>query len=134
MPNDAIQSNPHQGICPFCEQWQRLHMELHASEKSKADAVRECDQKALDKASIDVDHRLHAMNELRSQISEERGRYLLRESYDEQHNALRDSVDVRLKLLENMKSNVEGRVWMMGAFIMVLTIFIHFVAYYYPKR
>ena len=112
------------------EQWQTMHEKLHQAEAKALSVAREGDAKALDIASKEIDRRLEGMNELRAQISTERGRYVLRESYDEQHSALRDAIDARLKILENNRSNLEGRMWAMGAgltaFVIILNLALHY--------
>ena len=70
------------------------------------------------------------MNKLREQVMEERGQFVPRLLYDEQHAALRDSMDVRLKLLENTKSNLEGRMWMIGALIGAAVVALQLALHY----
>ncbi len=88
------------------ENWQAAHLEVH----SMLD-------RALAMARDDVNRRLDGMNELRQQIASERGFYLSRELFDREHSALRDAMDMRLKVLENRGSNLDGRLWAVGAVI-----------------
>lgn len=116
------------------EQWQEAHKRIH-----------EMEQESLALARQSIDGRLDEMNQLRAQISAERGFYVSREYYDQNHNSLRDSLmilinqharesDTRLKLLETTKSNLEGRLWMMGAAISGVVIVVNFILYYMGKR
>lgn len=105
------------------ESWQVGHNLLH-----------EAEDKALDIASKEIDRRLEGMNQIREQINNERGMYVTREVYDEQHNALRDMMDTRLKVLETMKSNMEGRLWAMGAGVSAVVVAINVVIYYLGKH
>ena len=68
---------------------------------------------AIEIAREDVERRLDGMNEVREQISSERGRYLTREMYDERHQVLTDLVGS----LENRVSAIEG-----GSLIKAATI------------
>lgn len=105
------------------EAWQKAHLTLHKSEAE-----------ALATARNEIDRRLSGMNEIREQINNERGRYLLREFYDEQHASLRDTMDVRLKALETKQSNMEGRMWMLGTAISAIVILVNLVLYYLGKH
>lgn len=107
------------------EAWQEAHESRHASEAE-----------ARQIASIEINRRLDDMNELRRQIEQERGRYLQRDLYDKEHTALRetmfskldaqrDTMDARLKSLEGTKSNLEGRLWAIGAMISAVVVAIN---------
>src|SRR5882724_9894509 len=82
----------------------------------------------------DLERRLEAMNKLREQVMEERGQFVPRLVYDEQLAALRDAVDIRLKLLEQGKSNLEGRFWMMGAVISGLVVVVNLALRYFGGK
>ena len=88
------------------EQLERLHLDMHHA-----------DEKARDLAATDINRRLEGMNELRAQITSERGLYLSRELFDREHAQLRESLDTRLKVLETSRSNLDGRMWAIGAAI-----------------
>lgn len=105
------------------EQWQSLHEERH-----KADAH------ALEVASHDIDRRLEAMNEIRSQINSERGKYVLREMFDKSLDSARDTSDARFKMLEAFKNNFEGRFWMLGAAISAVVVILNLVLYYFAHK
>ncbi len=102
------------------EQSERSHFMFHDAE-AKA--------RAIELRGLEL--RLDSMNSLRQQINCERGRFVIREFYDEQHSSLREDMDTRLKLLETSKSNMEGRIWMMGAaisgIVIVLNVVLHFM-------
>lgn len=63
-------------------------------------------QREVDLARIALDKRLNSMNELRDQITAERGHYVSNERYDTRHSDLQR----RLNDLENFRSNVQGRI------------------------
>ncbi len=82
--------------------------------------------KALALAAGDVNRRLEAMNELREQITSERGLYLTRETYDDKHNSL----EQRIGVLERASASLTGRdrgvsvIWLalLGAITVVVLI------------
>ena len=107
------------------EAWQQSHEARHSAEAQ-----------AVQLASRDINRRLDDMNELRRQIESERGKYLPREMYDREHDEMRNTVNVRfdsarvevdsrLKILESSKSNLEGRLWAIGAMISAVVIAIN---------
>jgi hypothetical protein len=112
-------------------QWQVQHLERHKLEQQALSIARNADNMALALAKAEIDRRLEGMNELRAQITDERGRYVLRDMYDEQHAQLRDNVDARLKALENIKSNMEGRLWAIGAAISTAVVILNVALYYF---
>jgi hypothetical protein len=105
------------------ECWQEGHDKLHAAEAE-----------ALEIAKGDINRRLDEMNELRKQITSERGEFLQRSVYDREHSLLRDSSDARLKVLETGKANLEGRLWAIGAIISVLLVALELVMNYFSKH
>lgn len=70
------------------------------------------------------------MNQFRDQIERERGEFMRRDMYDEQHSVMRNEMDARLKLLETSKSNLEGRMWAMGAGITTLAVGLNLLLHY----
>lgn len=91
------------------------------------------EKEALDIARKEIDRRLDEMNKFRDQIERERGEFLRRDIYDEQHRALEISHDARLKSLENNKSNIEGRMWAMGAGITGIAVGLNLLLHYLGK-
>ena len=104
------------------EQWQNAHERFHT-----------VDKEALVLARKEIDRRLDEMNQFREQIAAERGEFLRREMYDEQHSAMRSEMDARLKILETSKSNLEGRMWAMGAAISAIAIGMNLLFHYLGK-
>jgi len=104
------------------EQWQAAHERIH-----------EMEQEAVMLARKDVDRRLEEMNQFREQIGRERGEFMRRDVYDQQHNTLREALDVRLKVLETSKSNLEGRLWMVGAGVSAVVVGINLFLHYFAK-
>ena len=70
------------------EMWQGLHLKMHTAE-------------VIDRvtAKTEIDRRLEGMNELRAQIQTERGSYVTRDMFGQQHDSLRGEVFVRFKAL-----------------------------------
>ncbi len=104
------------------EQWQLSHLTLHAKE-----------QEALLLARRDIDRRLEEMNQFRDQIARERGEFIRRDVHDQQYDTMRDAVDTRLKILEQSKSNLEGRMWAMGAVITGIAVALNLLMHYLGK-
>ena len=78
---------------------------------------------------IEVDRRLEGMNKLREQIEAERGSFISRELFDRLHDFLENRVNV----LENFRSNIAGRIWMIGAGLFVLQVIIAIVMVFLRK-
>lgn len=91
------------------EAWQLAHAQQHAAEAE-----------ALRMARVDIDRRLDAMNQLRDQITQERGTFLARDLYDREHLRLRKEFDDRLKRLETSDANLQGRILATGAILAFL--------------
>jgi hypothetical protein len=70
--------------------------------------------------ATDIQRRLEAMNELRAQIDNERGRYVTRELYDTKT----DDINERINLQEQFASNIQGRMLVAGAVILAITGFL----------
>jgi len=101
------------------EQWQNSHDRLHA-----------LDKEALVLARAEIERRLDDMNRFRDQIEVERGEFLRRDIYDEQHEAIKTDFDLRLKQLETSKSNLEGKMWAMGAGISAIAVGLNLLLHY----
>jgi CHASE3 domain sensor protein len=87
-------------------------------------------ERALDISTKVLDLRLEAMNELRDQINNERGRYLTRETFDQSRDQARidmEKVDKRMRDQENAMSNLQGRMTTMGFAITVGLIIMQIV-------
>jgi hypothetical protein len=95
---------------------------------------------AIDKAAEDISRRLAEMNQFRAQISEERGLFLSKTEYEARHRELetrlgtvKDTQDKRLNDLERAKSNLDGRLWALGAGFMILTVLVNVAFRYWSK-
>ena len=73
---------------------------------------------AINLARANIELRLSAMNELREQINRERGQYLTRDRFDASHIA----IESRLANLDKFAANIQGRIWAMGAVVVVIQI------------
>jgi len=103
------------------ETMMKTGVEAHHREHSQLDT-----QKARDEA--DVNRRLEAMNELRSQINSERGLYVTRPLLDSQLEALhRQNQDNRTRLeeLSRQLADIQGRFWMAGTALTFLSVLIN---------
>lgn len=82
------------------------HSQIHAMEAE-----------ALTLRTVELERRLAEMNLFREQISQERAKYVSRENYEERHDAL----ITRISAMELLSSNIQGRMYMIGAVISVIT-------------
>jgi len=73
---------------------------------------------ALGTARDEVNRRLEEMNELRAQITTERGEFLLRKEYEGKHEALLERIGAQ----ERARANLEGRMWAIGAVVVVIQL------------
>lgn len=71
---------------------------------------------SIELSSKDLERRLSDMNRFREQILEERGLFVTVKEYDVQYEALRS----RIEELELSKSNLDGRLWVIGIAFTVL--------------
>lgn len=90
--------------------WQ-AHEQVHVQEEI-----------ARNLAIRDMNRRLEDMNQFRTQINTERGEYVNKESYALKHDELNKKVDQLLIA----KSNMEGRLWMLGAALTGFTVVLNF--------
>ena len=67
--------------------------------------------------ATDIQRRLEAMNELRAQIENERGRYVLRDVYDIKVN----DINERINLQAQFASDIKGRMLVAGAVILAIS-------------
>jgi hypothetical protein len=93
--------------------------------------LHEAERRALLLASADIARQLAEGNRFREQLELERGLYVSRELHDKlekdmnsELDKIRDKHDERLKILEGSKSNLEGRIWMLGVFFAVVQVVI----------
>lgn len=82
-------------------------------------------ERALDKAEGSMSVRLEAMNGLREDMRDQAANYSRRADLD----AVREIIDTRLKILENKNSNLEGRLWAIGAVIVVINILVGVISF-----
>jgi hypothetical protein len=81
----------------------------------------EAQEKALEIALQRLNERLEDMNELRKQITNERGMYLTRERFDSDHAALGQ----RVSSLELQASKWSGSIWMLGGVVSAIVVLIN---------
>jgi hypothetical protein len=97
-------------------------------------------QKA-DDATIEAIHiRLEQLNELRRQTIEDRADFVRRDIYTAAHEALKakmdndvDKVNQRISLMENFRSNLEGRFWMLGAALLAVNAILTLILKFWVK-
>jgi len=85
------------------------------------DERKESQRLALDLAQRVQDAKFEQVNNLRAQVTEERGRYVTMEKFEGAVEALNRSVGA----LEQFRANFAGRIWGIGALIVVLTLLIN---------
>jgi hypothetical protein len=97
-------------------------------------------QRAVDTAVGTLDARLSEMNQFRAQIQEERGEFLSKTEYESRHRELETKLEAgqhangkRISDLELAKSNMDGRMWAIGAGVTVLTIVVNMAFRFWPK-
>lgn len=71
---------------------------------------------SIELSSKDLERRLSDMNRFREQILEERGLFVTTKEYDVQYEGLR----LRIEQLELAKSNMDGRLWVLGTVFTVV--------------
>lgn len=88
------------------EEWtlETLKLYLESSIKSVVEGIEQRD-KAIEIARQGVEYRLEGMNELRAQITSERGSYIGRDLYE----GNRDSIAKQFEAMNNRVSTLEGR-------------------------
>jgi hypothetical protein len=121
-------------IRELLDQWQKDHLDRHRAEEH-----------ARQLAVTEINRRLDEMNELRAQITRERGTYVQREWFERIHDntdkdreALRDEMhrikgetDRAIKSIENTIANFEGRIWMLGAFMTAIVVGLNLLLKYW---
>ena|ERR1700690_3517790 len=78
-------------------------------------------EEALNLALYRLNERLEERNELREQISKERGMYLSRERFDAEHSTLTG----RVSALELQNSKWAGSLWMLGAAVSAIVVLVN---------
>ena len=73
---------------------------------------------AVERARQEVDRRLEAMNELRRQVTDERGMYVTRDRMD----ANIQSMASRIEIMERAWANLTGRLWSLGVGLGIVVI------------
>ena len=73
---------------------------------------------ALNLARGELDRRLEGMNEFREQLRNQAQTFVTRE-YSEVRN---QNIEDRVRSLENKKSNLEGRMWILPTIIVIIQI------------
>jgi hypothetical protein len=106
--------------------------------------LRDADQLAITNAAESVNKRLEAMNELRTQITSERGEFVRNDTYSARHDELISRINTleqgyvglrgevatllplpaRVNVLENGAANIAGRMTIVAAVITVILTFV----------
>lgn len=102
--------------------------------------VHKMGQRAIDAAVEVLDSRLEQMNQFRAQVLEERREFMREEVYNVQNTALTskfegliDRLAIRLTEVEKYKSNLEGRFWMLGAGLTIITVGLNLIFRYWGR-
>ena len=102
MP-DGKENNKATNVCPW-------HSGIVVEIKSM--------QKALDLARKELDRRLEGMNEFREQLRMQASTFVTRDTSEVHYK----SIENRLRILENNKNNLEGRMWIIPAIIVLIQL------------
>jgi hypothetical protein len=102
--------------------------------------VHALNQRAIDEAVKTLNLRLETMNEFRAQIASERGEFVRQEIYTSEYKsseskfeAAIDRLITRIAVLENYKSNIEGRFWMLGVTLVGINVTIELLFRYFGR-
>jgi hypothetical protein len=87
------------------------HRREHALEKEALTVAASAQQRALDLARQDINRRLEGMNELRQQITSERGNFISRAEYEAKH----EQVTERLQIIETNQASLLSRLTVVAA-------------------
>ena len=101
-------------------------------------------EQARNIASQDINRRLDEMNQFREQINRERGEFLTKENFFTKHDELNRRIESvtggiskQVDDLRIAKSNLDGRMWMLGWVIVAvsgaITTIINLIFKYAPK-
>jgi hypothetical protein len=101
-----------------------LDKQIAVLERRASDA-----DKAVEVALTDLGRRLDEMNQFRSQINEERGDFVQKETFDLKYDEMSKKVDA----LSLAKSNQDGRLWMLGVVLGALTVILNLALKYLFK-
>jgi hypothetical protein len=100
--------------------------------------VHEMGQIAIDSTVKAFETRLESMNQFRAQILEERANFLTTAVFNAEYKALESKMEIivnanlkRIELLEHYKSNMDGRLWMLGTILGLMTIGLNVVFHYW---
>ncbi len=104
-------------------------------------------EKAVGVAKETMESRLEGMNEFRAALTSQASTFLPRSEYGLQHAALENKIDTaqkqyesshrdlerKIEKLENLRSNINGRLWALGVGGTVLVIVVEFLIHYVLK-
>lgn len=103
---------------PLKEHFERIMLERDKATLAHISGT----QSALDKAETALNARLDGMNEFRDALRDQAATFVTGKVLD----AKEDSIDARLKVLENKNANLDGRMWSIGAVIVIINVLIGF--------
>lgn len=112
-----------EGLVSSLEKQDTAHWASHTREHALL-------KEAIDAAHAVLETRLETMNEFRTQIQNERHEFLRRDEYDIQQ----DQLEKRVGKIENDKSNLDGKFWMLGSIITGLSILLPLLLNYLNKH
>jgi hypothetical protein len=87
-------------------------------------------QVAIDKAERTMNERLQGMNEFRDTLRDQAAKFATIQQLEDRLHAVdkdHEALTKRLSLVENFQSNLQGRMWAMGAFIFFGALLINLV-------
>lgn len=84
---------------------------------------------ALAIARDEMNRRLENMNEFRAQILQERGEFVRKDWFEKVHQDSLNDINEQ----KNWQSNMNGRLWMLGAILTIAVVIINILFRYWPK-
>lgn len=85
------------------------------------DERKDAQRDALALAQQATDARFEQVNNFRAQVTEERGRYVTQERYD----VVTVNIERRVNELQQWRANMAGRMWAIGAAVVLITLIIN---------
>lgn len=87
-------------------------------------------EKAHSIAILEITRRLDETNKLRGEVLHDRNQFVTKAEYEARHRELESKLEAsnkRASALELWKSNLEGRLWMLGAVMTAVTVLLNLV-------
>lgn len=96
-----------------------------AAAREQQDLYNELTRAALEKAEVTLVARFEQVNNLRAQVTEERGNYVRREAYDalaERLARVAEATETRIGGMEKMLAAIDGSKWAFGVVVTLIAL------------